>query len=69
MAKGQSPTRFRKRELDRAIRAAISAGGTAVEVDPTTGKILVRLGKPGDAPPSDANPWDEVHAANQKRPA
>jgi hypothetical protein len=38
--------RFRERELARAVRAAKSAGGERVEIDPATGKISVILTKP-----------------------
>jgi hypothetical protein len=43
----RSPGRFRERELARAVRAAKSAGGERVEIDPATGKISVILTKPG----------------------
>jgi hypothetical protein len=46
--KPRSPGRFRERELARAVRAAKSAGGERVEIDPTTGKISVILTKPGE---------------------
>jgi hypothetical protein len=42
----RSHNRFRERELARAVRAAKSAGGERVEVDPTTGKISVLLTEP-----------------------
>ena len=46
----RSPGRFRERELARAVRAAKSAGGERVEIDPATGKISVILTKPvGDS--------------------
>lgn len=57
--------RFKQSELARAIRAAKDAGGERVEVDPETGKIAVIVGKSEDSPAS--NPWDEVHAADEKR--
>jgi hypothetical protein len=45
----RAPNRFRERELARAVRAAKSAGGERVEIDPTTGKITVIVGgKPGE---------------------
>jgi hypothetical protein len=37
----RTPNRFRERELARAVRAAKSAGGERVEVDPQTGRIIV----------------------------
>jgi hypothetical protein len=39
-----TPSRFRQRELARAVRAARAAGGERVEVDPNTGKITVVIG-------------------------
>jgi hypothetical protein len=50
--KGFSPrteNRFRERELARALRAAKSAGGERVEIDPASGKITVILAKPSEA--------------------
>jgi hypothetical protein len=44
----RTPNRFRERELARAVRAAKSAGGSRVEVDPTTGKITVIIVKEGE---------------------
>jgi hypothetical protein len=58
--KGFSPrteTRFRERELARALRAAKAAGGERVEIDPRTGKISVILTKPSDPPASDLDNW------------
>jgi hypothetical protein len=43
----RSRNRFRERELARAVRAAKSAGGERVEIDPMTGKISVIIAKPG----------------------
>jgi hypothetical protein len=46
----RTPNRFRERELARAVRAAKSAGGERVEIDPATGKITVIVGgKPGES--------------------
>jgi hypothetical protein len=45
----RKPSRFRERELARAVRAARSAGGDRVEIDPTTGKISVVIGKSGES--------------------
>jgi hypothetical protein len=44
----RSAARFKELELARAVRAARRAGGTGVQVDPTTGKICVLLGKPSE---------------------
>jgi hypothetical protein len=58
-------SRFRERELARALRAAKRVGGERVELDPAAGKISVVLGKANEA--TDANPWDEVSTdADQK---
>jgi hypothetical protein len=54
----RSPSRFRERELARALRAARSAGGERVDIDPASGRISVILSKPGEAA-SDKNEWDE----------
>ncbi len=65
----RGPSRFRKREIERAAKAAKAAGADRIEVDPSTGKIVVILNKSVDPAP-DANPWDEVYhrgAQNQKR--
>jgi hypothetical protein len=40
----RTPNRFRERELARAVRAAKSAGGSRVEIDPGTGRISVIIG-------------------------
>ena len=67
--KGRSrgPGRFKQRDVARAVRAAQQAGGVArVEVAPD-GHIHLILAE--QAPKPDSNPWDEVHAANEKRPA
>lgn len=65
----RSRNRFREVELARAIRAAKSAGGERVEIDPVTGKISVILTKSGEA--TSGNQWDEVltDAADKKRSA
>jgi hypothetical protein len=48
----RSRNRFRERELARAVRAAKSAGGERVEIDPT-GKISIVIGKSGEAETKD----------------
>jgi hypothetical protein len=45
----RSPSRFRERELARAVRAAKAGGGERVELDPATGKISVYIGKSGES--------------------
>ena len=51
--KPRTPNRFRERELARALRAAKSAGGERVEIDPATGKISVILAHSGEAKTED----------------
>jgi hypothetical protein len=41
----RTPNRFREREVARVVRAAKSAGGERVDIDPVSGKISVILGK------------------------
>jgi hypothetical protein len=55
----RSRNRFREVELARAVRAAKSAGGERVEIDPTTGKISVIIAtKPGEsATDSEVENW------------
>jgi hypothetical protein len=64
----RSRNRFRERELARAVRAAKSAGGERVEIDPT-GKISIVIGKPGES--ESKNSWDDVltDAAHKNRTA
>jgi hypothetical protein len=66
----RSRNRFRERELARAIRAARSAGGERVEIDPT-GKISIVIGKPGDESSATSNSWADVltDAAHKNRTA
>jgi hypothetical protein len=42
--KPRTPSRFRERELARALRAAKAAGSERVEVNPATGTIVVIVG-------------------------
>jgi hypothetical protein len=55
----RSRNRFREVELARAVRAAKSAGGERVEIDPTTGKISVIIAtKPNEsATDSEVENW------------
>ncbi len=48
----RGPSRFRKREIERAARAAKVAGADRIEVDPSTGKIVVILNKSEDQAPN-----------------
>jgi hypothetical protein len=53
----RSATRFREREVGRAVRAAKAAGAERVEIDPTTGKISVHLNTAGDAADNEVEDW------------
>ncbi len=57
-SKHRGPSKFRKTEATRLVRAALDAGLTIkrVEIDPATGRISVIPGSPGDAP----NDGDEL---------
>jgi hypothetical protein len=60
--------RFRELEVARAVRAAKSAGGERVEIDPQSGKISVILSKSSELDATNSS-WDDVltDAAHQKR--
>jgi hypothetical protein len=62
--------RFREREVARVVRAAKSAGGERVEIDPTTGKISVIIGKLGEsAADTEVENWlskQQGHHENQR---
>jgi hypothetical protein len=49
--------RFREAELARALRAAKSAGGERVEIDPTTGKISVVIGGQSSTTRNELDEW------------
>lgn len=54
----RTETRFRFRELARAVKAAKAEGGERVEVDPISGKITVIIGNaaaPAAAAAADAS--------------
>jgi len=63
--------KFRDRDVRRFIRANQQAGVAiaAVELDPNTGRIKVISKDSNNASTELSNPWDEVYAADQKRPA
>ena len=63
----RGPGRFKQRDVARAVRAAQQAGGVARVEVALDGHIHLILAE--QAPKPDSNPWDEVHAANEKRPA
>jgi hypothetical protein len=58
----RTESRFREREVARAVRAAKAAGGERVEIDPTSGKITVIVGKPEalDATAAAVKQWDDA---------
>jgi hypothetical protein len=68
----RTENRFRERELARAVRAAKSAGGERVDLDPATGKISVIIGKTlvgGGAPDTEVENWlskQQGHHENQR---
>ena len=49
----RTPSRFRERELARAVRAAKAAGGSRVEIDPGTGRISVIIDEHAEPEPAD----------------
>jgi hypothetical protein len=53
----RSRNRFREAELARALRAAKSAGGERVEIDPTTGKISVVIGGQSSTTRNELDEW------------
>jgi hypothetical protein len=61
---------FKESDVTRAIKAVTKAGvGVArVEIDPN-GKIVVVAGKAAADEVTNKNPWDEIYAANEKRPS
>jgi hypothetical protein len=62
---------FKATDMKRAITAAQKAGLKvgSVEIGPD-GRIVIVAAKDSEVSYNDTvNPWDEVHAANQKRPA
>jgi hypothetical protein len=63
--KGRGPSKFRKTEATRLVRAALDAGLSVnrVEHDPVSGRITVFPGKPsGEPSKSDFDKWMEQHA-------
>jgi hypothetical protein len=57
-----------KRPSVNSIVKALIAAGREVRVEwDRDGKIVVFARKPGDAETAFENPWDEVHAQEQKR--
>ena len=58
----RSQNRFNSREVARALKAARLAGERPerVEIDPTTGRITVIIGKAGEIPTPAASAWDEA---------
>ena len=66
----RGPAKWRERDLTKAVKAAKRAGGVdRVEVTPNGCIQLVLAEQALATTNTDPNPWDEVHAANEKRPA
>jgi hypothetical protein len=61
----RQPTRFREREVARAVRAAERAGADRVEIDPASGRITVILSKQTEGAALDA--WVKDHASKVAR--
>ena len=62
---GRGPSKFRKTEATRLVRAALDAGLSVnrVEHDPVSGRITVFPGQPsGESSASDLDKWMEQHA-------
>jgi hypothetical protein len=64
----RGPLTFKERDLARALRAVKKTGGVGHVEITRDGRINIILAE--QAPAADSNnPWDAVHAANEKRPA
>jgi len=62
--------RFREREVTRITKAVRVAGGGKVTLDPESGRYTILVPSEGMPPDNNTdNPWDEVYAADQKRPS
>jgi hypothetical protein len=64
--------RFREREVTRITKAVRVAGGGKVTLDPESGRYTIVVASEGEGMPPDNNtdnPWNEVYAADQKRPS
>jgi len=62
----RGPSRFRKTEATRLVRAALDAGLSVarVECDPASGRITVVPGKADEA--NVTNEWDEIENVRAK---
>ena len=75
MSKPRKPrgfARFREREVTRITKAVRVAGGGKVTLDPESGRYTIVVASEGEGMPPDSNtdnPWNEVYAADQKRPS
>jgi hypothetical protein len=62
---------FKEADVTRALKGAQKAGlyVARASIDRATGNIDLVFGtEPSDNALDTTNPWDEVHAANKKRP-
>jgi len=62
----QPARRKRKVTLRAALRAAERAGRTVNSATVEDGKVTLTFGEPGAA---NSNSWDDVYAADKKRPS
>ena len=63
------PLNFRQADVQRAIKAATSAGLTIarVEIDPKTAKISVVVGEPQTEEAEEVNPWDKAPMPSERK--
>jgi len=59
---GRGPCKFTQRDLTRAVKAmkAARCEVARAEIEPTTGKIVLVVGKPQDAEGKGTNEWDAI---------
>jgi hypothetical protein len=58
----RGPCTFRQQDLTRALKATVAAGIEVerIEIDATTGRIVIVTGKSECVANSNRNDWDEV---------
>jgi hypothetical protein len=58
------PPSFKQHDVTRALKAAMAAGlhVTGVEIDPASGKIVIRTGADAPSPAGDLDKWLASHA-------